>query len=96
LSSTSASATRIDDARPLGDSEVDAAGRGRLEGEKRLGDLERAVVAQQHAPGADADAPRPGGEQGDHQLRAGVAGVVDVVLGHPKAPVAGAEYRDDR
>ena len=71
------------------ETEIDAAGRDRLQHAELLGHLQAGVVRQHHAGGADADARRGGGDGADQDLRrgAGLAGRV-VVFGAPVARVA--------
>jgi hypothetical protein len=71
------------------DAEVDAAREERLEHAEHLGDLERAVVGQEHAAGADANALRRGRDAREQDFGTGIGEGGDrVMLGEPVARVA--------
>jgi len=71
------------------DAEVDAAGIERFQHAKGLGDPEGAVVGEQHAPRADADALRLRAQARQQHLGAGIGERADgVVLGEPVAVIA--------
>ena len=71
------------------DAEVDAPGIERFQHAEALRGAERAVVGEQHAAGADADAPRLGAEARQQHLGAGIGERGDgVVLGEPVAVIA--------
>jgi len=69
--------------------QVDAAGKHRLEHHELLEHLERAVVGQHHAAGTQPHPSRHAAQAREHHLGAGVAHPVQpVVLGAPVARVA--------
>ena len=73
------------------DAEIDAVGKHGVEGAKDFGDLERGVVREHDAAGADADACGLGGGAGDEDLGRGAGEQIHgVVLGVPEARVAEA------
>ena len=76
-------------ARRAADAEVDAAGEQRLQHAEVLGHLERAVVRQHHAAGADLHALGQARDAGDQHLgrRAGER-LAAVMLGQPVAMIA--------
>ena len=75
--------------RRAAQTEIDPAGRDRLQHAELLGHLQAGIVRQHDAGGADADARGGGGDGADQDFRrrAGLAGRV-VVLGAPVARVA--------
>jgi len=68
------------------DAEVDAVGIEGVECAKGFGDLERRVVRQHDAPGAEPDARGCRADAGEHDLGCGAGEEVHgMVLGHPEA-----------
>src|SRR5690606_15618408 len=76
-------------ARGAPHTEVDAPGEERFQHAELFGDLERRIVREHHAAGANTDVARPSGHLADEDLGAGRGEAAGgVVLGEPVAPVA--------
>jgi hypothetical protein len=70
-------------------SEIDPSGKERLQHAERLGDFQRAVVGQKHAPRPDANARGGGGDAADEDLRTRVGERRDgVVFRQPVTVIA--------
>ncbi len=70
------------------DAEIDSAGIEGVEGAEDLRHLERGVVRQHDAAGADADSPGLRADASEHDLRRGAGQRVHgVVFGHPEAAI---------